>query len=121
MPKRKRCGILIGISFLGLVLLAMGFAVACMTPEEQITKAKEELKQDVVQEKRYPLHDNGKNFLFVEGGEWAPAMVVLQKWVDDHPCKEINGLSSGNYGDRGWLVYYHDNEKCAAEKQGSKE
>lgn len=110
---------IVGLGLLILMLMVLASAAfACYaTPEEKIKEAEEELKQSIVEEARYPLHDNGKNLLFIEGAGWAKAMVVLQKWIDEHPCKEIGAISGAdaneNNGNDGWLVYYRDKANCS--------
>lgn len=110
---------MIGLGFLILILLGVTFAIACSsTPEEKIRKAEEELKQVVVEEKRGPIYDNGKNFFWIEDPGWAKAMVVLQEWVDAHPCEEFVTMSAGGHseasgGNEGWMVHYRDVPNCS--------
>lgn len=118
MAKRKRYRRMVGLIFFTSLLAGISLVMACSsTPEEKIKQAEKELKQTVVEENRYPLHGNGANFLYVEGAEWAKAMIVLQEWVDSHPCKEIAAMAGSDsnrneYKNDGWLVYYRDKENC---------
>ena len=118
---RLRYKMPIALGFFALMLLAVSFSAACSTtPEEKINEAKKELQEIVVAEKKYPIHDNSKNFLYIDSPKWQIAMIVLQQWLDEHPEKEIFAPSAtdanGTHENDGFLVYYRNKTKCEQER-----
>jgi len=59
------------------------------------------------------IQDNNKNLVWISNTtNSTEGMILIQKWIDEHPTKKIVALSSdstGLYGEQtGWLLIYEN-------------
>ncbi len=100
------------VLFLMVLFIALISFTACSSPPaEKLKEAKELVKQEIIAEKDL-LYDNGENFLVVNSGDWAVAMIVAQQWCKQHPDKQmvfsIPGFGSGSSTPTVYVFYYED-------------
>ncbi|MBI2450270.1 MAG: hypothetical protein HYV47_01895 [Candidatus Nealsonbacteria bacterium] len=83
------------------------FAAACTNPERDIKESEKKVEQLAVSEQPPMLYDNKRNFLVVTGAYYSDFVVVMQKWVDEHPGKRLISFSCVT-SDYIGMAYYED-------------
>lgn len=66
--------------------------------------------KDVFPETYPNVQDNGKNLVWINtlGYEQTKTMLLIQKWIDDHPQKRVVAFSTNQSDRKGWLMIYEN-------------
>ena len=69
--------------------------------------------KDVFPETYPNVQDNDKNIVWIKSHErLSITLILIQKWIDEHPLKRVISVSSGYMGSNscqtGWLIIYED-------------
>ena len=75
--------------------------------------------KDVFPETYPNVQDNGKNLVWINtlGYEQTKTMLLIQKWIDDHPQKRVVAFSTNQSDRKGWLMIYENRWQTLAGRQ----